>query len=347
MITVSGDHLDPPTAVTVSGAPVTYKFTATVGKEVYDTVVLETPPHAAGDVTIAVSTAVGTATATYAYDPVPAPSHLHISPQHGPQVGGTAVTLRGDDLGLPTSVTVDGKAVQFTYMAGTGKGANDAIAFTSPAHAAGDVPIAVTTSAGSASITFTYDPVPAPRVRKITPASVSQVGGTTVTLTGTDLVGASSLTVDGAAIPFTVATTPGPKGGGTVTTIFVAPTHAPGNAAVVVTTPAGSSDPVTLTFEAVPAPRITRLVPAKAVRAGGTQVTITGTDLLGATSLTVDGADVPFTVVSGTDPRSGKAMATITFTAPAHALGDVSVVVTTPAGTSNAAALTYVNGGKA
>ncbi|WP_425393592.1 IPT/TIG domain-containing protein, partial [Agromyces subbeticus] len=47
-------------------------------------------------------------------------------------------------------------------------------------------------------------------------------------------------------------------------------------------------------------------------RTGGTLVTITGTDLAGATEVTIDGVSVPFTQVSGTE---------ITFVTPPHVAG--------------------------
>jgi len=54
---------------------------------------------------------------------------------------------------------------------------------------------------------------------------------------------------------------------------------------------------------------------------GGTPGTISGTELAGATEVTVDGVPVPFTQVSDTE---------ITFVTPPHAAGEVEVVVTTP-----------------
>jgi uncharacterized repeat protein (TIGR03803 family) len=84
-----------------------------------------------------------------------------------------------------------------------------------------------------------------------------------------------------------------------------------------------------------PAPTISTVTPAMGTTAGGTNVTITGTDLLGATAVTFGGmAATSFTVVSATQ---------ITATTPAHAAGAVSVEVTTPGGTNAANTLfTYI-----
>jgi hypothetical protein len=105
------------------------------------------------------------------------------------------------------------------------------------------------------------------------------------------------------------------------------PAHPDGTVDVTVTTPAGTS-PVTaadrFTYDK-PAPTITALTPTQGPAAGGTQVTITGTDFSGATAVAFGTTPATtFTVNSDTS---------ITATAPAGS-GTVDVTVTTPAGTS-------------
>ena len=80
-----------------------------------------------------------------------------------------------------------------------------------------------------------------------------------------------------------------------------------------------------------PLPTVTSVLPSTGSGAGGTNVTITGTDLAGATSVTIGGTAVNFTVVSSTS---------ITTTTPAHTAGAVSIQVTTVRGTSNSTANT-------
>lgn len=73
-----------------------------------------------------------------------------------------------------------------------------------------------------------------------------------------------------------------------------------------------------------PAPVITSVSPASGTDAGGTSVTITGTDLTGATAVTFGGtAATSFTVDDSTQ---------ITATTPAGTVGAVDVAVTTPGG---------------
>ena len=83
------------------------------------------------------------------------------------------------------------------------------------------------------------------------------------------------------------------------------------------------------------APTVTAISPSSGTTAGGTSVTITGTNFTGATSVTIGGvAALSFTVNSAT---------LITATTPAGAAGTASVQVTTSSGGNSANSLyTYV-----
>ncbi|KOU67389.1 cell shape-determining protein, partial [Streptomyces sp. MMG1533] len=79
----------------------------------------------------------------------------------------------------------------------------------------------------------------------------------------------------------------------------VAPAHAAGAAAVTVTTPGGTSNSLVFTYLA--APSVTGLSPTQGPISGGTTVTLTGTNLSGATAVGFDGvAATSFTVNSAT-----------------------------------------------
>ena len=80
-----------------------------------------------------------------------------------------------------------------------------------------------------------------------------------------------------------------------------------------------------------PAPTITSISPVTGSAAGGTTITITGTDFTGATAVNIGGvAASSFTVVNST---------TITAITPAHAASAASVLVTTATGTNVANSL--------
>jgi hypothetical protein len=158
----------------------------------------------------------------------------------------------------------------------------------------------------------------APAVTGISPASGREVGGTTVTITGTELTGATDVQFGNtSAINFTVdgpaqITATAPAGSGTVD--------------ITVTTPGGAS---TINdadqYSYIRAPTVTGVGPTSGPESGGTTVTITGTDLTGATD--VEFGNTPASDFSADGPTQ------LTATAP-PGTGTVDITITTPGGTS-------------
>ena len=120
--------------------------------------------------------------------------------------------------------------------------------------------------------------MPAPTVTSINPTSGPTAGGTSVTITGTNLSGATAVdfgtgnAADHHRDSATSITATSPAGSGTVD--------------VTVTTTGGTSatSPADL-FTYVPAPTVTSINPTTGPAGGGTSVTITGTNLIGATAV--------------------------------------------------------------
>lgn len=117
-----------------------------------------------------------------------------------------------------------------------------------------------------------------------------------------------------------------------------------GTIATTATDPAGNPlpNPVSWSFTTgsgsttPPPPNATSISPASGSTAGGTSVTISGTDFVSGATVTVGGtAATNVTVASATS---------ITATTPAHAAGSVNVIVTNPDGQSDTltGAFTYV-----
>ena len=157
-----------------------------------------------------------------------------------------------------------------------------------------------------------------PTVSNVNPNTGPSAGGTSVTITGTNFFA-------GATVNF---------GGNTVTSTFVngttltaiSPTGT-GTVDVTVTSLGGTSapNPPADRFAYVAAPTVTGVNPNTGPPAGGTAVTISGTNFTGATAVRFGGnAAGAFSVVSA---------AQITATSPAGT-GTVDVTVTTPGGTS-------------
>ena len=159
-----------------------------------------------------------------------------------------------------------------------------------------------------------------PTVTSISPTSGITAGGTSITITGTNLTGATGITVGG-----TACTTFGVTNATTAT--CTTPAGTAGAKDVVLTTPGGSATGISL-FTYVAAPTVTAVNPIGGPTAGGTSVTITGTDLSSATGVTIGG--------NACAPLSAKTATSVTCTTAAHAAGTTSVLVTTVGGTNSA-----------
>jgi hypothetical protein len=147
-------------------------------------------------------------------------------------------------------------------------------------------------------------------------------GGNTVLIIGFNLNGATSVTFG--LVPATIVSTD-PSG---LLITVVAPPHAAGNVPVVVTNVAGASNPANYTYQAPPVPpppTVVAITPPAGPTAGGTPFTIVGTNLTGA-SVTFGG--VPATNVN---VIGGVVLTGVT---PPGAAGNVTVQVTTPAGSA-------------
>lgn len=251
-----------------------------------------------------------------------APTLASASPGSGPITGGTTVTLTGTNLTGATGVSFDGVPATSVNVVD----ANNITAIT-PAHAVGTVDVAVNTPAGMARLagSFQYI-VPAPTISSVNPNSGSSLGGTIVTLTGTNFTGATGVSFGGApGTSFTVVNN---------TTInVVTPAHAAGAVDVVVTTAGGTATSAG-GFTYYDAPSISSISPTGGTTAGGDTVTISGAGLGGTTSVTFDGNASSFLVVSDS---------MIIAVTPSHAPGTVDVTITGVGGSATAVgAFTYI-----
>ena len=330
-VTISGTHLNGTTEVSFGGAVATIISDST-------TQITVSSPAGTGTVNVTVTTMGGTSAATtvgrFTYKkanqspPPPAhPSVTGISPASGPAAGGTKVTIGGTNLNGATGVSFGGAAGRIISDSGT------QITVTSPA-GKGTVNVTVTTKGGtSGAVHFTYKakqttpPPPAhPTVTGISPNSGSTAGGTTVTISGTNLGGATSVSFGGTGAAI------GSDSGTRIT--VTSPAGSAGTVDVTVTTKGGTSatgsaDHFTYV---TPAPTVTGISPGSGPAAGGTTVTISGTNLSGATAVSFGGTSAKISADSGT---------AITVISPAGNAGTVNVTVTTPAGTSATSSADY------
>ncbi len=311
-VTITGSDFTGVTAVSFGGTAAT-GFTFDSNTQITATA----PAHAAGTVDVTITTGGGTSATSGAdqFTYIAPPTVTAISPTAGPATGGTSVTVTGTNFTAATAVNFGAAAATtFTVNSPT------SITATAPA-GTGTVDIRVTTVGGASAISAAdqYTFVAAPTITSISPAAGPTTGGTTVTITGTNLSGASAVNFGGtAAATFTV---------NSATSITAtAPAGSAGTVDIRVTTTGGTSatsgaDQYTF----VAAPTVTSISPTAGPATGGTVVTITGTNLSGASAVNFGGtAAATFTVNSATS---------ITATSPAG-VGTVDVRVTTVGGTS-------------
>jgi LPXTG-motif cell wall-anchored protein len=152
--------------------------------------VVAPPGLGAVDVTVVGTAGCGNATVDdgFSYDPV-APVATSLTPDRGPETGGTSVTITGSGFLGSTGVTFDG-------IPGTGLVVvNDTtITVTTPAHAPATVGVVVNDpSAAGAGRPLSYTFQPVTRIDGVTPDEGPDSGGTTVTITGQCFAGATAV----------------------------------------------------------------------------------------------------------------------------------------------------------
>jgi hypothetical protein len=161
-------------------------------------------------------------------------------------------------------------------------------------------------------------------IDSISPTEGPASGGTRLTINGSGLTGATTVIFSGG-----VNTSFNVESGGddTQITVLTLPAPHPGTADVQVNVPSGPSPKAPIPFTFLPVtPVITSISPTTGPNTGGTQLTITGENLAGATA-------VNFANVGALPPINSTATE-ITVTTPAVPSGTVPVTVVTAQGTS-------------
>ena len=258
------------------------------------------------------------------------PTITSVVPAIGFAAGGATVVIFGTgffNMTVSSGIRFDGvDASTYTVFSST------RITAVTPAHAEGTVNIVATSPSGSSLNTsaddYVYSNLPA--ITNVNPSVGLPAGGNKVFITGSGFLGitaASGVMFDATPAPsYTVDSN-------TQITAFV-PEHAVGTVNIVVTNAVGSSpntpaDDYTYAISVPAAPTITSLSPALGLLTGGTTVVITGTGfagIAGATGVKFGGVNAPSYAVNSNTR--------ITAMTPAHGVGIVDVMVTSPFGSS-------------
>jgi hypothetical protein len=245
---------------------------------------------------------------------------MPISPNQGSTGGGTLVTITGTNLSNTSAVTFGSKsATSVTNVSPT------QVTAVSPS-GTGTVGVTVTTPGGTSNpVSYFY--VGAPFKSSLGTTSGPLAGGNTITLNGTGLSTATSVSFGGVTVAPTVVSD-------SSLSVVVPAGGAAGPVAVSVTTAGGTGNGLSYTY--VADPTIGTITPTEGPTSGGTAVTITGTNLDSTDSVTFDGVAAPFSVVSAT---------TLSVVTPPGTAGPADVVVTNPSGSATAlGGFSYVAG---
>ncbi|MCI0341850.1 MAG: IPT/TIG domain-containing protein [Planctomycetales bacterium] len=251
----------------------------------------------------------------------PPPVVTAVGPAFGPTAGGTAVTLTGSAFQTGATVTIGGSAATSVVVISATQLTPVTVAGT-----AGARTVTVTNpdgQSGALGSGFTYGtpPVGPPVLTNVSPAFGPLAGGTTVTLTGAAFVSGATVTIGGSAatsVVFASATQ----------LTAVSPAGTAGAQTVVVTNPDTQSGALGagFTYGTAPAgaPVVTNVSPAYGPPAGGTAITLSGTNFATGATVTIGGtAATSVVLVSSTQ---------ITAVSPAGTAGAQTVVVTDPSG---------------
>ena len=301
-VTITGTNFAAGAAVTFGGAAATNVVV------VSSTTITATTPAGSGTVTVTVTVSGQSGSLTSGFTYVVVPTISSVTPNNGGTAGGTAVTITGTNFAAGATVTFGGTAATNVAVVNS-----TTITATSPAHALGAVTVTVTVSGQSGNLTNGFTYVAPPTVTSVSPSSGSTLGGTAVTITGTNFAAGATVTFGSAAATNVVVVS-------STTITATTPAGSAGAATVTVTNLGALAGSLTNGYTYVVPPTVTGVSPSSGTTAGGTVVTITGTNFATGATVTFGGtAATNVAVVNST---------TITATSPAHAAGAVTVTVT-------------------
>jgi formylglycine-generating enzyme required for sulfatase activity len=311
LITLAGMNFTGTLSVTVGGVAATNVTVVNAS-----TVTAVTPAGSLGPTDVTISTPGGVATRTNGFTYVPPPPVITmVSPNFGPTTGGTLITITGANLASTSGVMLGNFAATDVIV----QNANTVTAIT-PASFPGTVAVGVITPSGTAALAnaFTYQ-APGPVITSIAPNTGSTMGGTVVTITGTNLATTTSVRFGSvnASIIGTNATSVG----------VVAPAGSVGPVTVSLTTSSGTTNfPNGFTYQST-SPIISSVAPNVGSRNGGTTITITGVNLTGTQWVRVGNSFASNVTVVNAN--------TITAVTPGGPPGPATVSLQTASGTAS------------
>lgn len=255
------------------------------------------------------------------------PTVTNVTPANGSTNGGTLVTVTGTNFSTDATVTFGGATATNVSVTNS-----FTLTVVTPAHAAGVVDVVVANPGGNSGTgvgLFTYDQALSPTLTNVTPTSGTSIGGTIVTLAGTNFAAGAIVSFGGTAGTSVTVTN---SSSITATT----PGHAAGTVDIIVANPDGQSAMLSSGFEyiAAAAPFISEITPTTGPSTGGTTVTIGGSGFAVGATVAIGGKAATSVLVVGNS--------VITAVTPQHSAGATDVVVTNNDGQSGALAEGFI-----
>lgn len=306
--TLSGSNLAGVSALMIGGG-------AATNVQVLDasTITAWTPSALPGSYDVTVATPGGSAVLPNAFTYHLPPVVDSVSPTTATVFGPFDITITGSSLSGTTGVRV-GTADATNVMAGS----PNTVTATVPQLSAGSRDLLLTTPGGTATLSGAVTVISPPTIASLSPNASPPEGGIVVTVAGANLLGATSMTIGG--VPVAQLTVLDAS-----TATAVVPPGLIGLRDVVINTPYGVGGRAGV-FRYAEAPVLTSVSPPVVPSAGGSTITLIGTNLTAATEVTVGG--VPATQVRLVDEN------TMTARTPPGRPGLYDVRVTTVSGSA-------------
>lgn len=294
-------------SVKIGGVPATVQSVNEDGTQL----VIKTPASDGIDLLVVVT--VGNQASNSLLFSYAAPSLIAISPNHGPAAGNTLITIFGSSFGATPTVTIGG----INALVQSNNPANTQLVVVAPSGVGAGLDVVVTDSLtgqkGLISKGFSYD---APVILGISPGDGPSSGGNLVTISGSSFspsLAFDSVKIGGLNAPIRSVNSDG-------TQLVVAAPAGHGIATVVVTVGDQSSAGGAIATYTYDKPKIASITPGNAPAAGGTRLTIVGTNFGTGPKVTIGGIDATVFSVSSTK---------VVVTAPAGVGSNVPVILTT------------------
>ncbi len=314
-VTITGSDF-----TSIGSTSVTFGGTAASSVNVISstTITCTTPAHSAGTVDVTVTNDFGNDTLQNGFTYFSPPVVTSVDPDHGPANGGTFVTISGNYFDVPgtTSVTFGGAPASSVNVV-----SSTSITCYTPAHGSGAVNVTVTNDYGSDTLAGGYTYSASPMVVYVDPPQGPIVGGTAVTVYGSNFTSTFDTDLTFGGID---ATNVNVVNYSTIT--CNTPANSSGLVDVTVTNSYGSGTLSNGFLYEFP-PEIYSIVPEDGHSAGGTAVTIYGSNFTSTFDTSIDFGGANATTVNVID------YGTITCNTPAHSAGLVDLSVTSTNGT--------------